>query len=120
MSQGDNSPNVVVLKKEPIRFSGGASGLERFFKLEHWRVNCEGQEDDRVVWTRGDFVLVVAITPKQEVVLIREYKQAIEQAVLCLPAGGKKKDESPREAGLRELREESGYLWSIDSFIRSM
>ncbi|MBI2047569.1 MAG: NUDIX hydrolase [Parcubacteria group bacterium] len=109
MPHGGESFKATVLEKRPICFVGDASGLEPFFKLEHWRVNCDGREDDRVVWTRGDFVLVVAITPKNEVVLIREYKQAIEQIVLCVPAGGREKGEDIGAAGLRELKEESGY-----------
>jgi len=64
---------------------------------------------------RGEFVLIVAITPDQKVVLVREYKQAVEQVLLGLPAGAVKKGESPTDAALRELREESGYVGDTDS-----
>ncbi len=46
--------------------------------------------------------------------LNREYKQAVEQTLLCLPAGGKKDNESPQAVALRELREESGYASTED------
>ncbi|MBI2439191.1 MAG: NUDIX hydrolase [Candidatus Moranbacteria bacterium] len=82
--------------------------MEGFFRLEHWRVRVDNREDDRVIWKRGEFVLVVPVTEDDQVVLIREYKQAVEQVLLCLPAGGKKKDETPQAAALRELREETG------------
>lgn len=109
MSQRSESLNVVVLARQPVVFAGNATGLEKFFELEHWRVRAGDREDDRVVWARGEFVLVVAITPQKEVVLIREYKQAVEQTLLCIPAGRKKKNESPQESALRELKEETGY-----------
>lgn len=100
---------AVVLSGGKINFAGHAAGLERFFRLEHWRVRTAHGEDDRVVWIRGDFVLVVAITPDQRVVTVREYKHAAETVLLGLPAGTKKNDETIRAAALRELREESGY-----------
>ncbi len=105
---------TVVLKKSPIAFGGDAAGLERFFRLEHWRVKTGEREDDRIVWIRGAFVLVVALTPERNVVLLREYKQAAGEVLLGLPAGTMKKGETPQAAALRELREESGYSASED------
>ncbi|OGZ72566.1 MAG: hypothetical protein A2908_01695 [Candidatus Staskawiczbacteria bacterium RIFCSPLOWO2_01_FULL_38_12b] len=98
-----------VLSKTPIAFAPTATGLEKFFKLEHWRVKVDDREDDRIIWRRGDFVLIVAITKDAQVVLILEYKQAVEKVLLCIPAGAVKKDEKPEVAALRELRKETGF-----------
>ncbi len=108
MSQEDSK--VQILSKDPIQFAGKAGGLEKFFKLEHWRVKVgDRKPDDRVVWKRGDFVLIVAVTQDGNIVLNREYKQAVERVFLCLPAGAVKKGEKPSTAALRELLEETGY-----------
>ncbi len=107
--------DAKILCKKPIAFAPPWAGMESFFQLEHWRVRVGNREDDRIVWKRGDFVIVVAITDSGNVVLNREYKQAVEQTLLCLPTGGKKKDETPKAAAIRELREESGYTSSTEN-----
>lgn len=102
------TPSIIA--RTPIFFASPFDGLERYFQLEALRIVREsGGEDDHIIWRRGDFVVVVAMTNDGRVVMIREYKQAIEQTVFGLPAGGIKKGESPIEAALRELRQETGY-----------
>lgn len=101
---------VEVLSDEPVQFAGKAAGLEGFFSLRHRVVRIGERVDDRVYWSRGEFVLIVALTPERDVVLIREYKQAAEKVLLCVPAGKIKNDgETPAQAALRELQEETGY-----------
>lgn len=59
--------------------------------------------------TRG-FVVVFALTPDDNVVLVRQYKHGIGEVVLELPAGMIDPNEAPAEAALRELAEETGYV----------
>jgi 8-oxo-dGDP phosphatase len=63
------------------------------------------------------WVNVVALTEKDEVVLIRQYRHGIEQVHYELPAGTTDpEDTSLEEAARRELREETGYVggrWSL-------
>jgi|GEM_PF-2832804 len=106
---GVKTPQIEVLQRRPINFAWPAAGLERFFRLQYWRVSRDGVVDDRIIWERGDFVVVLATTPEGELIAIREYKQAVEQELICFPAGAVKKGETPIDAGLRELLEESGY-----------
>ena len=102
----DKSANVV-LTRDQITFAGDAAGLENFFKLEHWHVRVGDRESDRIVWRRGDFVLVVAVTPEKKIVTIREYKQAAQKFLLGLPAGAVRgRSETSYGAAVRELREE--------------
>jgi 8-oxo-dGTP pyrophosphatase MutT (NUDIX family) len=61
--------------------------------------------------TRG-FVVIFAMTPRNEVVLVRQYKHGIGAVVLELPAGMIDPGESPLEAATREFEEETGY--SVD------
>jgi len=70
--------------------------------------------DGRVIedfpWIRTrDFAIVVAITPKQQVVLERSYKHGPRRVAVALPAGYVEEDEAPIDTARRELREETGY-----------
>lgn len=55
------------------------------------------------------WVNVLAITEDQQVVLVRQYRFGSEQFSLEPPGGVFEPDESPIEAGARELLEETGY-----------
>jgi len=57
-----------------------------------------------------NWVNVVAITPDQQVVLVEQFRHGTNTVELEIPGGTiDAKDASPLEAGLRELREETGY-----------
>lgn len=54
-------------------------------------------------------VAVLAITPEGELLLVRQYRKAMERELLELPAGKLEEGENPIDCGIRELREETGY-----------
>lgn len=55
-------------------------------------------------------VIVVGVTPAEEVILRRQYKHGIRETVLELPMGRiDHSDQSPLAAAKREFREETGY-----------
>ncbi|MDJ0390055.1 NUDIX hydrolase [Roseomonas sp. E05] len=57
-----------------------------------------------------DWVHVVAITPADELVMVRQYRHGARASSLELPAGRMDpSDTSPLEGAARELREETGY-----------
>jgi ADP-ribose pyrophosphatase len=56
-----------------------------------------------------DWVNVIALTDKSEVVLIEQYRQGIEEMIIEIPSGVIDKGEDPRSAAKRELLEETGY-----------
>ena len=64
--------------------------------------------DDYFVSVRPDVVTVFPLTVSDDVVLVKQYKHAIQQITVELPAGTLS-DESPEEAARRELLEETGY-----------
>jgi 8-oxo-dGTP pyrophosphatase MutT (NUDIX family) len=56
------------------------------------------------------WVSVLALTPEQNVVLIKQYRHGIRQVILELPGGAvDEQDASILDAAQRELREETGY-----------
>jgi ADP-ribose pyrophosphatase len=57
-----------------------------------------------------DFTCTIALTPKQEFVLVRQYRPAVERKTLELPAGHVDPGESPSDSAGRELAEETGYV----------
>jgi ADP-ribose pyrophosphatase len=64
--------------------------------------------DDYFVSIRPNVVVIFALTSDLRVLLIRQYKQGVQQITLELPAGTFK-EETPLEAAERELLEETGY-----------
>src|SRR5215470_12351033 len=56
-----------------------------------------------------DFCVVVAITPRLEILVIREYKHGVRAVTRTLPAGFIEPSEVPEEGARRELLEETGY-----------
>ncbi len=56
-----------------------------------------------------DWVNVVAVTPKDDLVLIRQYRQGIDAITLEIPGGLVDAGEDPADAAVRELQEETGY-----------
>jgi 8-oxo-dGTP pyrophosphatase MutT (NUDIX family) len=56
-----------------------------------------------------DFVCIVAVTEKGELLLVRQFRHAVGTVTLELPAGHVEKDETPEQAARKELLEETGH-----------
>src|SRR5215467_3681217 len=56
------------------------------------------------------WVNVIAITPEQRIVLVKQFRHGIDRVTLEIPAGLVAKRESSQQAAARELREETGYV----------
>ena len=98
-----------ILGRTPVKFAGEDAGLEKYFRLEKLRISDGGVHSEHLIWRRGEFVQIVALTDEEKLVLIREHKKAINEWILGIPAGAVAKGEGPIEAALRELKEETGY-----------
>jgi hypothetical protein len=56
-----------------------------------------------------DYVGVVALTPNRELLLVRQFRPAVWQTTLELPAGHVERGQTPEAAARAELLEETGY-----------
>lgn len=68
-----------------------------------------GTEGDFYVLESRDWVNVLPITPDNQVVMVRQWRFGAETFSWEIPGGIMDEGEDPVEAGLRELREETGY-----------
>ncbi len=53
-------------------------------------------------------VAIVPITEENEIILVKQYRKAVESHLLEIPAGKIEINEEPRETAIRELKEETG------------
>lgn len=72
--------------------------------------NGLGQSKRELIFHKGA-VCVLAITPEDKVILVKQYRKAIESISIEIPAGKLELGEAGSEeaAALRELEEETGY-----------
>lgn len=68
--------------------------------------------------SRG-FCVVVALTPDENVLLVRQYKHGAGEIVVELPAGMIDADETPAACAARELTEETGFTGAAPEFVRT-
>ena len=64
----------------------------------------------REVVGHSDCVAVVALDEQDNILLVRQFRYAVDRFLLEIPAGGIDPGEEPVDSVLRELQEEIGYL----------
>lgn len=69
----------------------------------------DGSSSKREIVEHSGGVAVVAVTDSGELLMVRQYRKAMEKELLELPAGKLEAGEDPLECAERELREETGY-----------
>ena len=116
MSQSHSSParwerrgqatqaKTVVFELQSVRYRHPARGTEREF----------------VVVSAPDWVNVLALTPDGRLVLVRQFRFGIDAFSLEIPGGVMKAGEDPVAAGLRELREETGFTGTCARLLGSV
>ena len=63
----------------------------------------------REIVEHGGAVAIVALTDENEVILVKQFRKAIENIIWEIPAGKLEIGENPKECAIRELKEETGY-----------
>jgi len=69
-----------------------------------------GREAQREIVEHSDCAAIVAIDADGKVLLVKQFRKAVEKELLEIPAGGIEPGEDPMTAVRREMQEETGYL----------
>ena len=91
-----------------------SSRIDRSFRIFDLRMDRSvsprtGEEYDFIVLESAPWVNVIALTDRDEVVLIRQYRHGIREVTLEIPGGLADETDDPLAAAKRELLEETGY-----------
>jgi ADP-ribose pyrophosphatase len=88
-------------------------------KSEHLRIRSDEIElpngtviSDYFVRESAGYVMIFAVTPQREVVVLRQYRYGVDDVIVEFPAGSIDRDEDPLACAQRELIEETGYTAS--------
>ena len=71
---------------------------------------ADGRKTTREVVEHSDCIAVVALDEQDNVLLVRQFRHAVDRFLLEIPAGGIDPGEKPIDSVRRELQEEIGYL----------
>ena len=68
-----------------------------------------GKTSKRELIKHPGAVAVIALTEEGKIVMVEQYRKALEKSIVEIPAGKLEKGEEPRKTAERELEEETGY-----------
>jgi ADP-ribose pyrophosphatase len=86
-------------------------GEYRMFKVHrHELVDAEGRHlHEAITFAMPDWASIVPVTQDGKFVFVRQYRSGIDAPTLEVPGGIIDEGQTPADAAMRELREESGY-----------
>ena len=91
-----------------------SSKIEKSFRIFDLRIDRAvsprtGKEHEFYVFESNEWVNIIPVTRKKEVVLIKQYRHGVSDIVLEIPGGIVEEGDTPLDAAIRELKEETGY-----------
>ncbi|MGG2014194.1 NUDIX hydrolase [Bacillus sp. S10(2024)] len=69
-----------------------------------------GETSKREIVKHPGAVAIIAITDDEKIVLVEQYRKAMEKELVEIPAGKLEQGEKPEATAIRELEEETGYI----------
>lgn len=91
-------PKRVVLKTPVVTINAGPVVCKR-----------SGRKKEFYLFDFPDWVNIIALTPRREILLIRQFRYGSHRMEIEIPGGMINDNEQPIAAGCRELLEETGY-----------
>jgi ADP-ribose pyrophosphatase len=73
-------------------------------------INADGHETTREIVEHTECIAVVPVDAEGNILLVRQFRKALEKELLEIPAGGIDPGEDPPTAVIRELQEEIGFI----------
>lgn len=80
----------------------------KYFRVQQETIHRDGKTFTKDIIERNPFVLILPITPENEIYLVSQYRDALKRDSLEIVAGTLELDEDPLVAAKRELEEETG------------
>lgn len=88
----------------------------RIFRVLRKKMSRDRASADFFVIDSASWVNVIALTDRDELVLVEQWRHAVDRPTIEIPGGGIDEEEPPLHAAMRELAEETGYAsdrWSM-------
>ena len=79
----------------------------------------DGNKSSREIVKHPGAVAIMAITEDKKIILVEQYRKALERSIIEIPAGKIEPGEPPEETARRELEEETGYTTSSLQYVQS-
>lgn len=79
----------------------------------------DGATSKREVINHPGAVAIIAITENNKILLVEQFRKALERSIIEIPAGKIEKDEEPIVTARRELEEETGYTTDSLHYLQS-
>jgi len=106
------SNNPEIISTVPLFQSRWINLFERTVKtgdkIHKWQFASRQAEPDLAKDKKPDAVIIVAATKDKKLVLTREYRAPLGDWILGLPAGLIEEGQTPKDAAIREMKEETG------------
>lgn len=106
----------MILEEQTISSDRIYNGKNINLRIDTVETKDKGYQKREIV-EHGGAVAVVAIDDDSKIVLIKQFRKAVEGVIWEIPAGKLEKGESPKDCAIRELKEETGYVASDIKFI---
>ncbi|WOV85377.1 NUDIX hydrolase [Sporosarcina jeotgali] len=79
----------------------------------------DGKRAKRELIKHPGAVAIIAITDQNELVLVEQFRKALERSIIEIPAGKIEPGEDPEKTAIRELEEETGYRANEFTYVQS-
>lgn len=108
---GDNRTESVTLKKFEEKTIKSETLYEG--KIIHLQLDDvelpNGKTSKRELIKHPGAVAVIALKDDGKIIMVEQYRKALERSIVEIPAGKLEPGEEPEKTALRELEEETGY-----------
>lgn len=78
-----------------------------------------GKTSTREIVNHPGAVAIIAITADKKMVVVEQYRKALERSIIEIPAGKLEKGEQPIDTARRELEEETGFAAGSLTYLQS-
>lgn len=98
----------MIVEEKTISSDRVYTGKVISLRVDTVEVLNQGYKKREIV-EHGGAVGIVAITENNKILLVNQFRKAIEKEIVEIPAGKLEIGENPKDCAIRELQEETGY-----------